>query len=503
MVKMMSILKKVKLSLLASVIILSSQRASALGSDPDDLEGNKIPISQPSSSRDCSKSAADLETQGETRIPKKELEDISGFFSPAGARLIEFENPPKNNITVIKHRKPKEKRKKIKISSPPPASMKVTTLQDFERDLPVIFDGFFKRIEVLCRKVLPQDTSEAFEEFLCSFRKVERLYQTFNQDYPIRDFPPRDYQDSIPIEMQRLHYIKRQASRTLMKNQLDDEKKLTSDPQGDSPRLSRNPERSSIRFALESSPLFQKMGAGEELQSSSYNSSPVSPRFTEESSSSSQLVGSPPSSPPFLQRRKTINGGPLARPMNGSSLPSIHYVPTEESSSLFTLVPLRTTEGSLSSQPLPTPTLFSPPPPPHRQTIIGSTSSLRPLPKVPTVRTIPSIDSPAMTQETPSPSLLSQVSPLPEGLHRSRSLSASPSPSPLVRRTPLSPPDSRRTPLSPPDSRRTPLSPPDSRRRAMYYTNPLILPEIETDSSEVISDKSGVPSQSSAETPER
>lgn len=71
--------KKVKLSLLASVIILSSQRASALGSDPDDLEGNKIPISQPSSSRDCSKSAADLETQGETRIPKKELEDISGF----------------------------------------------------------------------------------------------------------------------------------------------------------------------------------------------------------------------------------------------------------------------------------------------------------------------------------------------------------------------------------------------------------------------------------------
>ena len=108
MVKMMSILKKVKLSLLASVIILSSQRASALGSDPDDLEGNKIPISQPSSSRDCSKSAADLETQGETRIPKKELEDISGFFSPAGARLIEFENPPKNNITVIKHRKGKK-----------------------------------------------------------------------------------------------------------------------------------------------------------------------------------------------------------------------------------------------------------------------------------------------------------------------------------------------------------------------------------------------------------
>ena len=111
----MSILKKVKLSLLASVIILSSQRASALGSDPDDLEGNKIPISQPSSSRDCSKSAADLEEREEPCIPQDKLGKFYDSLRTFGSQIKGFEEPKSDdkNQTVIKHKKIKGKSQNI------------------------------------------------------------------------------------------------------------------------------------------------------------------------------------------------------------------------------------------------------------------------------------------------------------------------------------------------------------------------------------------------------
>ena len=499
MVKIMSILKKVNLFLLASVVMLTPQGASAMGSDSDDLEGNKTPILYPNSSEVLSEDekttagtfssdAGDLEAQKKAAGKRKDdFDKISGNLSPIGAALKSFENPKTSPRKKEKYKGGMGSSESFEISSPS-TNMETETPQQFEDRLPDRLREFEKRFNVV-RQNISSDKVEklkTFNQLYSSFEDVVAIYRTYYPDFQI-----------VPEHELRRHYIKRRSSRNLVTNQSLDGKKLTQDPHGDSPRLLRDSGRSSIKLELESSPLFRERRTEEELHSSSDNFSPVSPRFTEESSSSPQPLPVPmPSSSPSLQCRQTISGGlpvrlkngnsslsliplsshlqsssgnlssssqsPLSpRLMSGSSVPSIHYVSPEESSSILKSPPVtpRRTEGSSSLRPLPGAPLSSPPPPPRRRTITGSSSPSRPLPQRPLLRTLPSFDSPAEMQETPPSSPLSQVlSSSAEEIHRS--LSGSPS---SLRR-----------------------------RMATYHTKPLILPEIETGFPEDTSDKSDI-----------
>lgn len=383
MVKMMSILKKIKLALLASTVMLSPQSAFAMPSGSDDLEESTTSRSHPNPPgalfKDgeaivlaSSSGVADPETQKTTVIPKRVLDDISAKLSPIGAIIKTFEPPeisPQSPQSPRKKEKPKGEmgvRDSFEISSPS-TTMETKTPQNFEESLPALLLKFSERFQKL-RNGSVKDKL-AFRELYKSFTDVVKIYQNYHPDFQI-----------VPDGMQRRHHIKRRHTM----NNLSVGYKLTNNgDNGDNgdKKLTRTAQGDLLTLSLQDSLLFQRRYASSssEVGSSSSSSSPPS---SSSSSSSSLSFSSSFQSPPAL---------PSVSPrlMHGVSLPSLPLSlpsprPSEKSVSSPRLSPQLPQFSGKRELPPPVPHRLRSdlrPLPPHPRNVVSSSS--RPLPQLP------------------------------------------------------------------------------------------------------------------------
>lgn len=437
---MMSVFKKVKLGVLASVVILSPQGAYTMISDLKEERGY-IPQTNPretlvedeetrgvvSSSR-----AVDQGIQEVTFIPKDALDNISAKLSTNGATLKVLESKSLE-IPKISPQSPRKKGKpngemESFLISRPSTTMEIKTPQRFEESLPTLLLKFSERYIAL-RQEIPKEELRTFNQLYKSFIDVVQLYKNYYPDFnPYSGIVPKDpqedpkryqsfmalakiYQSYYPefeflsLDMQRAHY-RRARSLTLGRhNSTNIEKELKSIDQGES-----------LSASIYKSPLFRRMHASSEEGSPS--SSPS--RFPSVPPQPSEQRISPPQSPPVSSRL-----------INGVSLPSLPLLlhsprPSQSSRALPHQSPVsHRLRSDLSPSPTPPRTLRpseesvpapQSPPVPHRLR-----SDLRPLPPLP--RNVVSSSSRLLPQ---LPQSSGESVPPPPVAPRHRSLSLSP-----------------------------------------------------------------------------
>jgi hypothetical protein len=245
MVKMMSILKKIKLALLASAVMLSPQWAYAIDPSSEDLRGCKplaSPRVMPFEGEASSSQGVDPAIQKTIFIPrisKDKLEDISARMSTNGAILKILETRNLGKTVEIPQTSPQKKEKpngemgaeeSIQFSVPsttkkrkrhsvfeepngemeaweseawksiqislPSTTIKMETPQRFEESLPAIFLEFSERYIILRQEITEEEELETFNDLYRSFIDVVQLYKIhypeFNPYFGIVSKDPED-----------------------------------------------------------------------------------------------------------------------------------------------------------------------------------------------------------------------------------------------------------------------------------------------------------------------
>ncbi|MBX9786278.1 MAG: hypothetical protein K2Y08_02960 [Alphaproteobacteria bacterium] len=294
-------------------------------------------------------------------IHKKALNDIAGRLAPIGSALKTFlASPPTSPQTrrksVNSFTSPRERRKSSKvrgrkdtleISSPSSNNMTITSVEDYQEELPNCLREFSEKLQAVNYKGLPRDRQKEFYELLCSFGDVEKIYQDhINSKYrSTLEYLQIDLRNIIEVETTRRFHVIRQATADFIKEEAAKAAATRKAAEEAAHQVGGEPPSGAEEFPL---------SRGSSL-SSIPSSPPLSPRGNR------SFPSSPPPALPGLSKNGSSSSVPLLLLLQkeGPSSPRPLPVPPPE----------KNPSSSISVSP---PSSSTPPHPPHRSRSIST-----------------------------------------------------------------------------------------------------------------------------------